>query len=328
MRCSNDDRGGDFWGGRGEWGEAGGAEHGVSVETGGVEAVAVVAAAVEDDGGGAVLVNQIEDDGVALREVGVGQAHLTKAVVLVEVGTGDPEDDIGVEAWKKRREGEAELMQEFRAGDVAGKRDVEIAGGFDRRVVFADVNGVGEDTGILGEDGVGAVALVGVGVDDEDAGVGGVKVEGADGDGDVVEHAVAEAPVGEGVVGATGEVTGEALAEGGVEGGEGATGFEAGAEEEGGAGGKAEANGSGMIEGGGFDGVQVGIEVDVKQKIERSGGGGKDCDAASGFGADHGLGTPEFIHGERMLGRERENIIGVVEATHIEEVKGAWRKVD
>ena len=69
-----------------------GAEDGRGVEAGGVFAVAVVAAAVENRGGDAGGGDETEDVFVAGGEVGVGEFHLTEAVVFMRVGAGDPED--------------------------------------------------------------------------------------------------------------------------------------------------------------------------------------------------------------------------------------------
>jgi 2C-methyl-D-erythritol 2,4-cyclodiphosphate synthase len=110
------------------------------------------------------------------------------------------------------------------------------------------VNRVGENTIVGGEDAVGAVALVGVGIDYCDTCAGFAGVEGANGDGDVVEHAVSEAPIGKRVMGAVAEVAGEAVGKRRIQGGQRAAHFEAGAEQEGFACGKTQFNRFGGVE--------------------------------------------------------------------------------
>ena len=61
----------------------GGAEDGRGVEAGGVFAVAVVAAAVEDDGGDAGTGDEIEDVFVPGYKMPVVQLHLAEAVILI-----------------------------------------------------------------------------------------------------------------------------------------------------------------------------------------------------------------------------------------------------
>ena len=83
------------------------------MDAGGVLAVAIVAAAVKDCGGGSGprSRDELQNMLVAGREVGVGEFHLAKAVVLVGVGTGDPKNEVGGKVGKGRREGGFELFK-------------------------------------------------------------------------------------------------------------------------------------------------------------------------------------------------------------------------
>jgi len=246
------------------------------MEAGGVLAVAVVAAPVEDSGGGSRSRDELQNVLVAGREVGVGEFHLAKAVVLVGVGASDPKNEVGGEVGKSRREGGFELLKVVGAADVTGEFDVEGAGSFYGRVVFPDVNRVGKDAGIGGEDGMGAVALVGISIEDEDAELGARGVQIADGDGDVVEDAVALAVVGERVMRTAGEVAGEAIGEGGVGRGESARDFEPRAGEQRLAGGQAEFQRRAWVERAGANLLEVVSRVDAEHKVERRGVDGMD----------------------------------------------------
>ena len=75
------------------------------------------------------------------------------------------------------------------------------------------MDGVSEDAVVFAEDGVGAVALVRVGVGNENAKFWVCFVQVADGHGDVVEHAVSEAPVGKGVMCSAGKIRGHSVRE-------------------------------------------------------------------------------------------------------------------
>jgi hypothetical protein len=69
--------------------------------------------------------------------------------------------------------------------------------------------------------------MVGVSIDNGDTNVGARDVNGADGDGDIVQHAIAQPPVGVGVMGAAGEICGDAVGEGRLGGKQRAARFEA-----------------------------------------------------------------------------------------------------
>ena len=85
------------------------------------------------------------------------------------VGACYPDDEVGVEGI----EGTEELFEINVALNVADGFDVhgavDAAGGGS---VLADVDGVGEDAGIVFQQAVGAVALVGIGIGDHDADAG------------------------------------------------------------------------------------------------------------------------------------------------------------
>ena len=246
------------------------------MDAGRVFAVAVVAAAVKDRGGGSRPRDETQNVFVAGREVGVGEFHLAKAVVFVGVGPCDPKNQVGGKVEKSRREGGFELLKVVGSFDVTGEFDVEGTGGFDGRVVFSDVNRVGEDTAIGRKDGVGAVALMGISIEDEDAELGARDVQIADGDGDVVEDAVTLAVVGERVMRAAGEIAGEAIGESGVGRGESARDFEPRAGEQRLTGGQAEFLRRAWVERTGTNLLEVVVGVDAEHEVERRGVDGMD----------------------------------------------------
>ena len=163
-------------------------------------AVAVVAAAVEDYGGNAGPGDEVEHVLIPGGEMSVVQFHLAEAVVLMRVSPGDPEDDVRREGMHGRRQAAFQRLEVGVAGDVPREFDVQRARRLDGGVVLADVNRIGEDPRVRGEDAVGAVALMRVGVHDEGPQAGSGEVQVTDGDGDVIEHAVALAMVREGMM--------------------------------------------------------------------------------------------------------------------------------
>lgn len=130
-----------------------------------------------------------------------------------------PDDEVGVEDIEGTGEGAEELFEIHVALNVADGFDIhgaiDAAGGGSG---LADVDGVGEDAGIVFQQAVGAVALVGIGIDDHDADAGLFFLEVADGDGDVVENTESFAASFESVVGSAGEADGYAFGEGRVAG--------------------------------------------------------------------------------------------------------------
>ena len=242
-----------------------------------------------------------------------GEFHLSEPVVLVDVGAGNPDDEVGGEMVEGWREGFGEGGEVFVAGDVAGESDVATAGFFRAGVVALAVDRVGEDAVVVAEDGVGAIALVGVGVGDEDATGGIFCLQIADGDGDVIEHAVAEAAVGEGVVGAAGEVGRHAMGEGVMAGSHGGGGFEGRAVEEAGLPGESEFVDLGAVEGAVGQLAEILAGVDAEELAGWGGGDGGDFDR-SALGDEEVVGLREFFHGEGMARREGEEEVRVIKA--------------
>ena len=291
---------------------------GVGVEAGGHAGFAVVAAAVENREREAAFETPVDDEAVAGGHLFGGQSHLAEAVVLVDIGAGDPDDEVGGEFVEGGREGVGEGSEIIVAGDFAGESDVEVAGFFGAGVIAPAVDRVGEDAVVVAEDGVGAIALVGVGVGDENAEGGMIFVQVTDGHGDVIEHAVAEAAVGESVVGAAGKVGGHAVDEGVMTGGDGGGGFEGGAVEEAGLPGKAEFVDLGGVEGAVGEFAEVIAGVDAEELAGGGGSNGDDFDG-SGLGNQEIVGLREFFHGEGMAGWEGEEKLRMIEAAE------AWR---
>jgi hypothetical protein len=289
------------------------------VELGGELRLAVVAAAVEDGDGDAVFDESAEEDFVAALDFLEGKVHLAEAVVAVVVGAGDPDDEVWGEFVKGVSEGFEKLLEVHFAFDVADGFDIEGAVDLFRGVVFPDVDGVGENAWVIAEEGGAAVALVGVGIDDHDFDVGLFVLEVADGDGDVVEDAVALAVFAEGVVCAASEADADAFGEGGVAGEAGGFDFGGGAGEKVAGGGEAEDELFFAVEGGGLDFLDVGAVVDAEDVVEI---GGLDLDdflrAEDFFREEHVLGDAEFIHRERVSCGELELEGLGVEAAHFE----------
>ena len=171
----------------------------------------------------------------------------------------------------------------------------------------------GADAGVGREDAGGAVALVDVAVDDEDAGDAALVEEGAGGDGDVVEDAVAGAALGPGVVRAAGHVGGEAVLQREAGGERGAAGGEEGAAGDGG--GARQADAAGLL----GRHRDVGDALDVGEVVDGGGTGGRDRGRGEGaaFGrkdaADGEGGAERAVlgHREGMAGAERRDVVGV-----------------
>ena len=208
------------------------------------------------------------------------------------------------------------MGEDLEVGAVAeavGQGTVEVRAGLARGVVALGVEREGEDVGAAGEDARGAVALVHVAVDDEDAGDDALVEERLGGDGHVVEDAVAGAALGAGVVRAAGHVAGDPVLEreaGGEE--------RAGRREEGAAG---DGGGVGQADGarlGGGEGL-VRHPLDVRERVD----GGDAGDAGGGGGEEAARGRQQparderlaqvavLRHREGVAGAERRHVVGV-----------------
>jgi len=293
-----------------------GAEDGGGVEAGGVFAVAVVAPAVEDDGRYAGAGDEVEDVVVPGGEVAVAEPHLAEAVILMRISPGDPEDElrrVGVHGG-----GQATLQRReiVIAGDVPGQLDVQGPRRLDGRVVLTDVDRVSEDPRVVGEDGVGPVPLMGIGVQDEDPQVGLGEVLFADGDGDVIEHAVTLTLVREGMMRPAGEITGKSVLQGRRSRREGAGDLQARTCQQGLGGREPELERGDMVQLPRADLFEVFGGVDSQQLLKRRRLESMDRQPSHPRGPDHRLRPPELVHREGMFLRQREDVARIVKATH------------
>ena len=283
----------------------------------GVFDAAGVAAGEGNDDGDPAAHGGSKDGFVAGEESGEGEVEAAELIVVVGVGAGDVEDDIGGEGGEGAFDGGCEDGEVLFVADAVGEGEVEVGGRFDRGVVVLLVDGEGEDGGVGGEDGGGAVAVVDVGIDDHGAGNQAFGLEGADGDGNVVEGTEAFAVVGEGVMEAAADVVGGVVGEGEAGGEEGAAGGEEKAVSHGGAPGD-------------FEGLELARGEGAVAKGGGPGGGVDELDlgVGSGFrGVDGGVGEAfadeaVFLGGEDV-GAEVEVVGGVVDEGDHE----AWRAV-
>ena len=170
---------------------------------------------------------------VARGKVFVREFHLSEAVVLVNVGPGDPKDEVGLEVGKNRRESPVEGGQIILATDPARQGYIAVAGFFGGGVVFAHMNGVGEDGIVAPKVSVVGIALMGIRIDNEYVlGRATMSPQVFDRDCNIVENAEAQSAIGKGVVGAAGQIGGEAVLESGQSGGDRASSFQHGAFEQ------------------------------------------------------------------------------------------------
>lgn len=127
---------------------------------------------------------------------------------------GHPDDEIRAEDVQRAGQCVEKLAEIHVTLDVADGFHVHGAvdrgGGAGGR---ADVDRVGEHTGVGLQQAVGAVALVGIGIDDHDADAGSFFLQVTHGDGDVVKHAECLAAPFEGMVGAASEADGDTFRE-------------------------------------------------------------------------------------------------------------------
>jgi len=242
-----------------------------------------------------------------------GQSHLAEAIVFVDVGTGDPDDETGGKSAECGREGAGEGGEVVVARNLAGQSDVEVAGFFGAGVISFAVDRVGEDAPVTAEDGMGAVALVRIGVGDENAKARLPLVQVADGDSDIIEHAIAEAAFGKSVMRAAGQVGGHAMGKGVMAGGDGGGGFEGGTVEQARLPGESKLVDLRVVERavGQFEEIVAGVDAEelaVRSRCDRA-----DLDGRI-FRDEQVVGLRKFFHGEWMSGRKRKKEIRMIKA--------------
>ena len=179
-------------------------------------AVAVVAATVEQHGRQAAFLHQVEHVIIASQKIGIIEAHLTKAIVHMRVGSGYPKGQGRIKFFDGGRESGLELIEVICACNVAWKRHIQAARDFLRGIVFANMNAVGEDALVFGEDGVIRVPLMCIGINDYDTPFGLRAVQVANGNSHIIQNSITLAAFGERVVGTAGQVARNSIDKGGV----------------------------------------------------------------------------------------------------------------
>lgn len=188
--------------------------------------------------GQAVLPAAFEHPAVPFGQPCESQRQPPEAVVPVGVGAGQVDDEVGAGAVEGGAETPVEAGEVGAIAAAVGKLDVEVAFRLGKREVAGAVDGEGVDAVVAGQDGGGAVALMHVAIDHQHPADAALGLQGAGGDGGVVEDAEAFPPVPVGMVGAARQVGGDAIGQGGPAGAQGGAGGAAGAFDHGGAPGK------------------------------------------------------------------------------------------
>lgn len=271
-----------------------------------------VAAAHADDDGDAVGTAGVKDDAVAAAEPFLGHGEFAEFVFAEGVDAGLVEDDLGREGEDAGEDG-FELGKELVVAGIVGQGDVDLALLLAEREVVGPVHGEGEHVGVVLIDGGGAIALMDIEIDDGDAADEAERAEMLNGDGDVVEDAEACALMGEGVMGATGEIAAEAVLHG-IEGrGDGATDGSEGAVDERFGPGKADAADGLLREGAAKEGIEVVGRVDAGELLPGSEGGALKAEVA-GWGEEVAH-QPVLFHGELVpVGQGQMVVVAVMKA--------------
>src|SRR4051794_7147235 len=157
--------------------------------------------------------SRVEDERVAGAQAGLRQREAAEPVALPRVGAGEEEHEVGVRDRDRAVERVLERAEVLRVAGAGAQVDVEVGRRAVERVVGAAVQRQREAARVAGEELGGAVALVDVAVDHEDAAEPRLGPQGGNRDDDVVEQAVAAALRERGVVRAAAEVHPDAAGE-------------------------------------------------------------------------------------------------------------------
>ena len=275
-----------------------------------------------------MFLGDFEGDFGEFGEVAVGEGEAAEGVAAAGIEAGGEDDEVGAEGVHGGDEFLAEGIKDGATAGAGGEGAIEggglagggagFGGGAGAWVPGGLMDGEEEDVGVFVEDILGAVAVVDIPIDDEDAidapGFAGVP----SGDGGVIVDAEAHATGGGGVVsrGADGgEGVADAALDDGIDGGEGGAGGEAG--DFGGLGadvGVAGGEGLGVAGGVVGDGIEVGAGVDQVEVVVESETGGEAGEGVEETGLLEGIGEGEVaVGGLGVAGTGVVTAEGVVE---------------
>ena len=184
-----------------------------------------------------------------------------------------------------------------------------------------------EAIGLPPQQGMRAVALMRVGVDDERPPPGMLGPEDRAGDRDVVEHAEAEPPVGERMMGAAAEVDRDAVVQGGAHGQDRAMGLPPTTVQQRGVVRQAEPVAVEHAQPSFPHRIEVAAVMHQPEHLPRRGLRGKE-DGAAQLGFQQGAAAGELVHGERMLRRQGvvvERVMETAEAHAVPPKVGRFR---
>ena len=146
-----------------------------------------------------------------MQQTDVAEAEAAEAIASVGIHAGVVEHQVGLHLLDQIRQHGPDRRQIGLVLQAIGEGQVEVAGLLAQREVRGGVGREGEHARIAREDRCGAVALVHVEVHHQQLAHQSFGEQHPGGDGHVVEDAEAAAVVGEGVVGAAGQVAGQAV---------------------------------------------------------------------------------------------------------------------
>ena len=169
-----------------------------------------VAAAHRDGDGQPAIAAGLEHHAIAGAQAVDGELQTPEPIAFVRVGAAEVEHQVGPMRVEDARQVAGERGEILIVSGPVLEGDVEVALLLPERKVVGAVQREREHRGLVPKDGGGAVPLVHVAVDDRRASDGALAQEDGRRDRDVVEHAVAFAAIAEGVMGAAGEVGGNA----------------------------------------------------------------------------------------------------------------------
>jgi hypothetical protein len=280
-----------------------------------MEAIAVVAAAIENGQRNAPACHEIQDQPVASSEVGVAEPHLTKSIVLVRITTRNPEGKIRCEELEGPRQRLFQGSEIFRAADVPGQCDIQRTRHFLGGIISTNMNRIGEDAVVHGKDIIGPVALVRVGINDKNALIRVRRMKVVNGDRDIVENAIAKSAVGKGMVSTASKIASETIFERRPHGRDSPGSLSSRTGQQFLACRQPKANAGLTVQAACPDARQIVRRVDALELRDRS-RLNQNNPRAWTFSADDLLGAPELVHGKWMLLRQRIRVARMVEATH------------
>ena len=170
-----------------------------------------VAASHRDGDRDTTLATLLENPSVAFGQSFETQAETAKAIVVIRIGPGQVDDQIGMSEIEGRIQTVIKPQQVGIIGAGIGQFDIKVAGFLVERKIACTMHGKGEDAVVTGQNAGCAVALMDIAINDQHPPDTPLGLHRTGRNGGIVEDAKSLATIAECVMRAAGKIGGDAV---------------------------------------------------------------------------------------------------------------------